>query len=311
MSRHDHSEGAIQLLDWRDAVRRRPAMYIRGLDELIVLCVRDAIERGARHVAIQLEGSGAFVSHDAAASFEAFVEPFLGRWWPAPLSALSARMAIEVCAGGRRQSAVFARGHQLGPVRDHGATDRVATRMSLMVDPEIFGERRFDPAAVRRPLEALCLGQPQLRVRLDGAPIHDPRGLSGVVARLAGETTLHPHPLRFAGYRRGVQVDIALQWRAARASEIRCYVGALERDSQVIAAFRVGLLEAARRSEISDAVVAELLEPGLVALVAVDGSMDDADLAGAVREVTREGLRAHRRVIDRVITARGRSTLAG
>lgn len=273
-------------------------------DDLIAAAVSDGIDRGARRIGVQLEGPSAIVTFDAVTGFEILA--------PAAVAALSARMAIEVCAGGRRRSAVIAAGHRLGPIRDHGPSERCASRLSLMIDPE--RPERFDTRAVRRRLEALCLMRPHARVRLDGACLTEPRGMSGAVARLAGSGVLHPRPLRFAGHRCGVQVDVAVQWRASTAPALRCMIGSAggaidDDDSPAHAAFRDGLLEAASRPDISDAVVSELLDPGLVALIALDGSAEHADVAAAVREVAREGLLAHRRVLDRVIAARSRSAL--
>lgn len=300
----------IEALTWQQAVRSRRELYVDDVDGLVELVVRDAINRGAWSIEISLEGAWATVVDDAPASFEDFVEPPGCGLSAARVSALADRMIIELHDDSCLQTLELAAGEPRGDIRDHGASEWTGCRVCFRADPAIFGGASFDRAELRESLRTLCAFHPSLSVILDGEDLSQPRGLAGEVARVVG-TPLHARPLRFAGNRHDVQIDVALQWGQTGQPSVRCF------DERLVSkgpnqAFWLGLLDAARRSGINDEVVEELLRPGLVAVVSIardSDALDSATVAEAVREVTREGLGAHKRVLDRVIAIRSRSTL--
>ena len=278
-------------------------MWVRRVDDLVLDLVDEALGRGARRIEIRTEGRCATITYDAAESF-ARLEQLIGRG-VAAVNALSEQMTIERHAAGRRQTRGYSRGRPIGPERDHGPSSLARTRISFMADPEIFGDAIFSRPLLHRELEIACALHPALIVELDGARLQQPRGLSGAVAELAGPHPLHPYPLRIAGNRFGIQVDLALQWRRSGPARVQAFINGSPGSTE---GFRLGLIDAAWRPEISDEVIAELLSPGMVAMIAVEG-FRRGSVGGAVREVTREGLSAHRRIIDRVIALRSRSSL--
>lgn len=270
-------------------------MSVDGLVEHLVQC---AINRGAWSIEISLEGACASITDDAPARFDDFTGELV--------AGLADPMTVELHDESSCRSLDIARGQPTGAVREHGASEWSGCRVSFRADPAIYGDAVFDREHLNDVLKTLCALHPSLTVIVDGEDLSEPRGLAGEVARVV-ETPIHSTPLRFAGHRHDVQIDVALQWGRGGAPSVRCFDA--DHAPRTPRGFWLGLLDAARGCDINDRVVEELLRPGLVALVSAIPDTEGADVEEAIREVTREGLEAHKTVLDRVIALRSRSTL--
>lgn len=276
------------------------------LDGLVELLVQNAINRGAWSVEVSLEGAWAAITDDAPAEFDDFLGLDSDN---EPIAVLASPMTVEVHDDISCRS-IEITGGERGPIRDHGSSQWTGCRVSFRADPAIYGDAVFDRDSLADTLGTLCAFHPSLSVILDGEDLSQPRGLAGEVARVV-ETPIHAAPLRFAGHRHDVQIDVALQWGDRGAPLVRCFdEHHVPRGAR---GFWLGLLDAASDYPINERVVEELLRPGLVAVVSIHEAghetNHDDEVEDAIREVTREGLEAHRRVLDRVIAIRSRSTL--
>ena len=252
----------------------------------LVDLVNQAIGRGAWAIEIVTEGSFVTLQDDAPATFADFAD-------------LENDLSIELHRDGQRLSAELRAG-EMSRASEHGSTGWTGTRVGLTT-------AIVNRGALRDVLSTICVFHPSLSIIFDGEDLSQPRGLAGAVAREVGGERLHPHPLRFAGNRDRIQVDVAVQWRT-RSGVIRGFVNQRECSGHHVSGFERGLVRAVARPDINDPVLSELLLPGLVAVVAVEHprrcSIAGDDIASVVAEITHLGLGVHRRVLDHILDLR-------
>ena len=235
---NEYSASNIQVLEGREAVRKRPGMYIgstgeRGLRQMVFevanRAVNDVLAGHARCVEITLTPDGGVsVADDGPGSGDdgaggtglPGLEVLLTRVQPAAqrgdrpdvtigfngvgpfiVNALSSRMTAEVRRGGARWVQEYARGVALTPLAEAGTSTGSGTTITFWPDTDIFGtaEYSFDELMTRfRELASL---NRDLEIHLADQ-------------RIPGK----PRTARFICFEREAQemagtVEVALRWR--------------------------------------------------------------------------------------------------
>ena len=175
-----YSAADIQLLEFDDAVRKRPGMYFgasresAGLATQVLCGVLGHVLHPATSVApahtlracAEISADLAFsVIDDQANPFDEQGLPRLGyygsllgpdRWISAAAAAVSSRAVVEVWRDGRGFHQVLAGVRPVGPPEELEAGDGCGTRVTFELDPAYFGPR----AAISTDLRSLDLHGP-------------------------------------------------------------------------------------------------------------------------------------------------------
>lgn len=197
----------IEVLDWRSAIRRRPAMYVgstdsQGLEHMLLEVVSNSIdEHISNHAdqisvsfddeAIVVEDNGRGIPVDvvprygrsalevvlttlhAGATFDGHqphvhIRPRFHGVGLAIVNALSERFEAEVHRKGGHYRIALSRGLVTEPFHRVGPSNRTGTRIRYRADPEIFGSARLDSAAVLKRLKTLSWLTPDLTWTVHG-----------------------------------------------------------------------------------------------------------------------------------------------
>ncbi len=196
----------IEVLEGLEPVRKRPAMYIGGVDargyhhllwEVVDNCVDEAINGFAKRIDVVLDKDhkGAAISDDGRGIpvdiHPKFKRPALelvfctlhagGKFdggsykvsgglhgvGSSVVNALSAELTATVCRDGKEHRQVFARGVATGKIKVLGDTRARGTTIHFRPDPQIFGDKaKFDLETVRERLEAKSYLHKGLRITL-------------------------------------------------------------------------------------------------------------------------------------------------
>jgi DNA gyrase/topoisomerase IV subunit B len=183
----------ILVLEGLEPVRRRPGMYIGGVDagglhhllwEIVDNSVDEAMNGHADRIVVTLHKDGAsatvvdngrgipvdrhaqykkpaleliLTTLHAGGKFEAksyYHSGGLHGVGASVVNALSERLVARVKRDGAEWEQSFARGKAAGPLRKLGPARGSGTAISFRPDPQIFPSTRFDPARVAERLEA-------------------------------------------------------------------------------------------------------------------------------------------------------------
>ncbi|MFJ5886371.1 DNA gyrase subunit B [Kitasatospora cineracea] len=296
----------IQVLEWPEAVRKRPGMYIgstgeRGLhhmaQEVLQAAANEVLSgRASRVEAVLTADSGLRVSHDGARQADLTrALTVLPTCWDGPrgreliawgasclavVNALSVRLVAEEHRDGTTVRQEYVRGGLLVPPTVTGPTDRTGTTVTFHPDPEVFGTAAFDADALVGHLRELALLNRALDIVLTderSTPprterLHHPAGLVDFTTRLGGDpaATL---TVEAADERMGGTLDLALCWTGGGG--LHGFANSRRTDEQHsthLLGFRDGLAAALGRSG---------LPAGLTAVVSV--KLDAPEFGGATR----------------------------
>ncbi len=221
-----YSAKDIDVLEGLDPVRKRPAMYIGGVDargyhhllwEILDNSVDEAINGHASRIEVALDADlrGATITDNgrgipvdkhpkfkrsalelilctlhAGGKFEGKnyqVSGGLHGVGSSVVNALSESLQVTVGRDGRAYQQQYSRGKPLSAVKQVGKARKTGTQVSFRPDPEIFGKKaHFDPQQVRARCESK-------------AYLH--KGLKLIYSdRSSGETTTFEHPEGIADY---------------------------------------------------------------------------------------------------------------
>lgn len=197
----------IEVLDWRTAVRRRPAMYVgstgsQGLEHMLLEVVSNSIdEHIANHAhqlsvsfddeAVVVEDDGRGISVDVVprygrsalevvlttlhggATFDGHqphvhIRPGFHGVGLAIVNALSERFEVEVRRDGWHHRIALSRGLVAEPFHRVGPSNRTGSVIRYRADPEIFGSARLDSTAVLKRLKTLSWLTPDLTWTVQG-----------------------------------------------------------------------------------------------------------------------------------------------
>ncbi|MGW4697454.1 DNA gyrase subunit B [Kitasatospora cineracea] len=304
MSEYDAAH--IQVLEWPEAVRKRPGMYIgstgeRGLhhmaQEVLEGAANEVLSGRASRVEVVLTADGGVrVSHDGVQQADlARALTVLPTCWdgpsgrkllawaascPAVVNALSVRLVAEEHRDGVTRRQEYARGRLLTPPTVTGPSDRTGTTVVFHPDPEVFGTTALDAGALVDHLRELALLNRALDFTLTDERttphrterLHHPAGLVDFSTRLGGDpaATL---TVEATDERMGGTLDLALSWTGGGG--LHGYANSRRTDEQHsthLLGFRDGLAAALGRSE---------LPAGLTAVVSV--KLDAPEFNGATR----------------------------
>ncbi len=188
-----YDANAIQFLEGVDHVRKRPGMYIGGVNkdglhhlvwEILDNAVDEVINEHATEITVELDrdhqgisvvdnGRGIPVDKHPQLKIPAVVAVFTklgagGKFddqsykhsgglhgvGAAVANALSAELTVEVWRDGGRWEMAFERGVPVGRLRKKGKSRGSGTRVHLRPDPKVFTKPTFDPQLLRERLEA-------------------------------------------------------------------------------------------------------------------------------------------------------------
>ncbi|WP_086607542.1 DNA topoisomerase IV subunit B [Erythrobacter donghaensis] len=181
----DYNASAIEVLEGLEPVRRRPGMYIGGTDdrayhhlaaEVLDNAMDEAVAGHATRIEVRLDEGNRLSIADNGRGIPVDEHPkfpgkstlevilstlhsggkFSGKAYATSgglhgvgisvVNALSSHTRVEVARDKQLYAQEFARGATLGAIQSLGATpNRRGTTVSFTPDPEIFGERSFNP----------------------------------------------------------------------------------------------------------------------------------------------------------------------
>src|SRR5688572_7458006 len=175
----------IEVLEGLEPVRRRPGMYIGGIDErafhhlaaeVLDNAMDEAVAGHATRIEVTLDEGNRLTISDNGRGMPVDEHPkfpgkgslevimttlhsggkFSGKAYATSgglhgvgvsvVNALSEHVRVEVARNKELYAQEFSRGHPTGPLKSLGATpNRRGTTVSFTPDPEIFGDREFRP----------------------------------------------------------------------------------------------------------------------------------------------------------------------
>ena len=272
--KNSYSASSIQVLEGLEAVRKRPAMYIgdiseRGLHHLVYEVVDNSIDEALagycknievtinedNSITVQDDGRGIPVDmHEkekksalevvmtvlhAGGKFDKGTYKVSGGLHGVGVScvnALSTKLEVEVCRGGKRYMQEYSCGKPLYSVKEVGASDRTGTKVSFLPDNTIFTvhEYKYDILAARlRDLAYLNAG---VKISLtDKRPLEDgtfrsevfysEKGLSEFVEYLDSlREHLIPDVIHINTDKYGTPVEVAMTYNTEFKENIHSYV---------------------------------------------------------------------------------------
>ncbi|MCP9223211.1 DNA topoisomerase IV subunit B [Erythrobacter sp. LQ02-29] len=181
----DYDSSSIEVLEGLEPVRRRPGMYIGGTDdralhhlvaEVLDNSMDEAVAGHASRIEVKLEAGNRVTVTDNGRGMPVDEHPkfpgkstlevilstlhsggkFSGKAYATSgglhgvgvsvVNALSAHTRVEVARDRQLYAQEFSKGQTLGPIEELGPTpNRRGTTVTFTPDPEIFGDRQFNP----------------------------------------------------------------------------------------------------------------------------------------------------------------------
>lgn len=200
----NYSEEQIQVLEGREAVRKRPGMYIgststKGLHHLVYEIVDNSIDEALAgfcdRIEVTINEDNSVTVVDNGRGIPVGIHPqlnistlevvhtmlhaggkFGGEGYKvsgglhgvgaAVVNALSRRMEVEVCREGKIWRQVYERGVPVTSVECIGETDRTGTKTTFLPDPEIFEDTKFEYETLLKRFRELAFLNRQITIIL-------------------------------------------------------------------------------------------------------------------------------------------------
>ena len=272
--KNSYSASSIQVLEGLEAVRKRPAMYIgdiseRGLHHLVYEVVDNSIDEAlagyCKHIEVTINEDNSITVQDdgrgipvdmhekekrsalevvmtvlhAGGKFDKGTYKVSGGLHGVGVScvnALSTKMSVEVCRGGKRYQQEYSCGKPLYSVKEVGTADTTGTKVTFLPDTSIFTvhEYKYDILAGRlRDFAYLNAG---VKISLtDKRPLEDgtfrsdvfysEKGLSEFVEYLDSlREHLIPDVIHINTDKYGTPVEVAMTYNTEFKENIHSYV---------------------------------------------------------------------------------------
>ena len=150
------------------------------------------------------------------------------------VNALSERLEAIVDRKGRSFRQSYKIGVPDGPVEDIGESDRHGTTITFWPDKEMFETVVFDYTTLQNRFRNQAFLNTEATINFEDKrsgkkeTFHYDGGVSEFVQYLnRSKTPIHPTPIRFAGERNGINIDIAFQYTDGYNEEIDSFVNTI------------------------------------------------------------------------------------
>ncbi|MEV7541603.1 ATP-binding protein [Streptomyces sp. NPDC089915] len=248
---NEYTASDIRVLDAREAIRKRPGMYIgssgeRGLHQMVYEVVAYAVDEhlaghgGAIDVTITADGGVRVADHGRGMPVEGIERELtelsfgskprtgygtsggLGGVGLCVVGALSSRLTVEVRRDGRRWTQAYEKGVPVTALTRHEETGGHGTAIAFLPDAGIFEPSRFSFATLSERLRELACLNEGLAVSLTDErperPVrhHHSGGLPAYLAHLSPHPSgrVHSAALAFASQNadRTLLAEVAMEW---------------------------------------------------------------------------------------------------
>jgi DNA gyrase subunit B len=243
---------SIQVLEWFEAVRKRPGMYVGDTDspaavhQLLWEVLGNAVDEHLRarvgsRIAIAIHGARITIEDDGRGIPPDAVEPIVTRfrWSPyqpphvhlapglvgcgvAVVNALSDSFEVATWHAGHGYAQQFARGQPTSPLRHLGPTTRHGTRVTFVPDATILRCRAWNRTTIATMCRQLAALIPGLALILDDDIVRYAGGLRDHLQHLSGDPFLI-EPVHARELRDGIGVEVAIAF-ARDAGAMHGYV---------------------------------------------------------------------------------------
>ncbi|GAA2094353.1 hypothetical protein GCM10009759_21760 [Kitasatospora saccharophila] len=298
----EYNAAHIQVLEWPEAVRKRPGMYVgstgeRGLHnaayDVVEAAANEVLSGRATRVDVTLTADGGLrVGHDGtypdglthaltvpASGYDRDLDRRCIAWGGtclAATNALSTRLDVREHRDGTTVRHAYARGEQLTPPTGSDPVD--GTVITFHLDPEIFEGAALRYHLLADHLRELAFLNRELDITLtderDTPPragrFHHPAGLIDFTTHLGGDPA-QTVTVETTDERMGGTLAVALSWTGHGG--VHCYANSRPMDGGTqLEGFRAGLAAALNRPD---------LPTGLTAVLSI--KLDRLELEGATR----------------------------
>lgn len=324
-SSDSYGASSITVLKGLEAVRKRPGMYIGDTDdgsglhhmvhEVVDNSVDEALAGYCTKIQVTIQRDGSVSVSDDGRGIPVDIHPTEGRPTPevvmtvlhaggkfdqdtykvsgglhgvgvSVVNALSDKLILEICRGGKRYIQEYSEGApttEFGPIED---TDLTGTTITFHPDPTIFKLTEFSYDQLSRRLREMTYLNRGLRIAIlderDGKSQEFcyEGGLASFIDDLnSNKTVIHKDVVSFLDSKDGVEVEIAMQWTDSYNEQIICFTNTIRnKDGGThLTGFRQGLTrtlnayatENKLNKDVKGTMSGEDLREGLSAVISV------------------------------------------
>lgn len=324
-SSDSYGASSITVLKGLEAVRKRPGMYIGDTDdgsglhhmvhEVVDNSVDEALAGYCTKIQVTIQRDGSVSVSDDGRGIPVDIHPTEGRPTPevvmtvlhaggkfdqdtykvsgglhgvgvSVVNALSDKLILEICRGGKRYIQEYSEGApttEFGPIED---TELTGTTITFHPDPTIFKLTEFSYDQLSRRLREMTYLNRGLRIAIlderDGKSQEFcyEGGLASFIDDLnSNKTVIHKDVVSFLDSKDGVEVEIAMQWTDSYNEQIICFTNTIRnKDGGThLTGFRQGLTrtlnayatENKLNKDVKGTMSGEDLREGLSAVISV------------------------------------------